>query len=279
MTDFLHSLFGGSTAQQSSQATSTPTNFTDPSLSGLANPLSGTLASLLQQWGVSGPNTTGVGGAAPTTGAENSLLSNISSATAPGNAAQTYINNTLNGNYLPGSPNQNPFLSAAITAAQRPTLDNLTQTLTRDLPGRFTANGQMIQANTGDNGGSSAFDRAAALATQSAANASTDIASNIGSAAYTNERQNQNTAAGLDQSQVQTSIAALQAEALPRLIQQYGLDQGVSLFQSSISSLLQLLGQVGQVQNPVLANNSQSTSQGTSNTDKGVVPGLFPKGL
>lgn len=278
MTDFLHSIFGGSTASQNSQSTSTPTNFTDPSLRGLSPDLSSSLRTLLGQYGTSGPQYGGQTSAS-ITGNETSLLSNINSQVAPGNDASSYIKSVLGGNYLPGSPNQNPYLAQAITAAQRPVLDNLTQTLTRDLPGRFTQGGQFIQANTGDNGGSSAFDRAAAIATQSAANMSTDIAAKIGSDAYTNERQNQNTAAQLDQTQVQTTINALQAEALPRLIQQYGLDQGTKLFQTSTQALLQLLGQIGQVQAPTLANTSQSTAQGQSNTDKGIVPGLFPKGI
>lgn len=278
MTDFLHSIFGGSSAQQTAQATSTPTNFTDASLQGLSPDLASSLRTLLGQYGTTGPQYGGQT-TAPITGNESSILDTIKSQVAPGNDASTYIKSVLNGNYLPGSSNQNPYLQQAITAAQRPVLDNLTQTLTRDLPGRFTQGGQFIQANTGENGGSSAFDRAAAIATQSAANMSTDIAAKIGSDAYTNERQNQNTAAQLDQTQVQTTINALQAEALPRLIQQYGLDQGTKLFQTSTAALLQLLGQIGQVQSPTLANTSQSTSQGTSNTDKGIVPGLFPKGI
>jgi hypothetical protein len=279
MSEVLKNLFGGSTSESNQYSQSLPVNETNPALSGLANPLSGSLSSLLQQWGLSGPQYSGQT-SAPLTGTESSLLNN-SNLTNPGADAGGYIKSVLNGNYMPGSPNGNPFLAATITAAQRPTLDNLNQVLTRSLPGAFSQAGQSIQANGNNNanGGSSAFDRAAALAYQSAANTSTDIASNIGSNAYNTGISQQEDAAKLDQNQVNTTVQALQAEALPRLIQQYGLDQAVSLFQNGVQSLLSLLQLVGGAQAPVIANQSYSNGSSQSSSEKGVVPGLFPKGI
>lgn len=283
MTGVLNAIFGGSQSNQNTQSTSTQQNYTNPSLSGLAPGLASNLQQLLSSFGSTTANAGNPTAAstptpqAPVTGQEGNLLNTIGSQVGPGTDSAAYIKQVLNGNYLPGSPNQNPYLSAAITAAQRPTLDNLTQTLTKDLPGRFAAAGQSLQPNSpgSTGGGSSAFDNAAALAFQSAANTSTDIASNIGSNAYNAERGNQNVAAGLDQNEVNNTISALQASALPRLIQQNGLDQGLSLFQSQISNLLDVLKTIGAVQAPTLAANSQSTGTGTSTASKGIVPDIF----
>lgn len=277
MSDLLHSLFGGSDAQ--STQSSTPTNMTDPSLQGLAPGLSSSLQQILSQFQGSvagGPTPTPQ---APVTGQEQTLLNTIGSQVGPGTASAGYVKNVLNGDYMPGSTSGNPFLAQAITAAQRPTLDNLTQTLTRDLPGRFAAAGQSLQPNSpgSTGGGSSAFDRAAALAFQSAANTSTDIASNIGSNAYNTGVQQQENAAGLDQNAVDKTISALQASALPRLIQQNGLDQGLTMFQQQTQSLLDILKTIGAVQAPTVANTS--VGQSTSTKDNGIVPSLFPKGL
>ena len=285
MSGILKSLFGGSDATQQSTSSSTQTNYTDPTLSGLAPDLAGLIRSIS-----SGLNTR-TGGADPSTATptpqagvtaqEQSILDTLGTQIGGGTDRAAYIKQVLSGDYLPGSDKQNPFLAAAITAAQRPTLDNLTQTLTRALPGRFAQAGQQLQANSPGSagGGSSAFDRAAALAFQSAANTSTDIASNIGSAAYNQERQEQTKAAALDQQEVDTTIKGLQASALPRLIQQNGLDQGLAIFQQQTQALLDLLKTIGAVQAPTLAANSTSQSTGESSTQKGIFPALFPKGV
>lgn len=284
MGDFLRQVFGGSQQTQQSTATSTPSNYTDPSLSGLANPLSGSLQQLLQSFNgqannAGNPNTATSVPQAPVTGNEQNLLNTIQGQVGPGTDSANYIKNVLSGQYLPGQPGGNPFLQAAITAAQRPTLENLTQTLTRDLPGRFTQGGQFIQSNTGDQGGSSAFDRAGAIATRGAANAIGDIATNMSNTQYTNERQNQNVAAGLDQNEVNNTISALQASALPRLIQQNGITQGLALFQQQTDNLLNILKTIGTVQAPTLANTSTSQSSGQGTSEKGIFPDLFPKGV
>lgn len=285
MTDVLKSIFGGSTATQTSQSTSTPNNYTDPSLSGLSPDLAAFLRQTLSGFG---GQSAGAGNPvanatpttqAPVTGQEGNILSSLGGQVGPNTDRATYMSDVLAGKYLPGQANANPFFDAAVKAAQRPTLEGLTDTLTRALPGRFTANGQMIQSNTGDQGGSSAFDRAAAVATRGAANAIGDIATNMGNTQFTNERQQQTTVAGLDQQEVQTTISALQASALPRLIQQNGLDQGLALFQQQTQNLLDVLKTIGAVQAPTLASTSQSTGSGNSSTEKGIVPALFPKGF
>lgn len=276
MSSLVQGLFGGSQSTQGTQSTSQSVNETNPALSSLATPLSGSLSQLLQQWGVSGPQYTGQT-VAPLTGNQNSLL-NSSTLTQPGAASNQYIGSVLNGSYMPGQPNQNPFTNAAIQGANTATNEGLATTLGNTLPGRFTANGQFIQPNTTGNGGSSAFDTAAALATQSAANADASNAASIENNAYNVGVQQQTAAAGLDQTAVNTSVQALQAQALPQLVQQYGLDQGVQLFQTGITNLLSLLQTIGAVQSPVLGTDAQSTGTAQSTASKGVIPDLYPKG-
>lgn len=271
---------GQSTTNGQSNGSSTTSNYTDPALSKLSGSLADTLKQVLASFGSQTANAgnpianSTAAPQAPVTPQEQQLLSQLSTQTGPGTASADYIKKTLAGNFLPGQPGANPFFDAAVHAAQRPTLQGLQETLSRSLPGRFTLGGQQIQSNAGDQGGSSAFDRAAAIATRGAADAVGDIATNMGNTQYGNERQQQTAAAGLDQAQVDQTIKGLQAAALPRLIQQNGLDKGLALFQQQTSNLLDFLKTIGTVQAPTLGTNavSSSTSSGQS-TNAGVSNG------
>lgn len=268
----------------------------------------------------------------------------------------------LNFNTLPGvDPGQigggfgtgeNPFLNAMIESAQRPTLQGLEETLSRTLPGRFTQAGHFVQPQ-----GSSAFDRAAAIATRGAADAMGDIATKISYQSYDDERnrqlqseiteyqgrlqagvaeleaalaqgqteyagqlqqqlaglsaemqkkqsefdaraamleQNRNlqaqeqlqgrqftheaqtgaedrklAAAGL-QSQISTqefqnTLQNLQAQALPRMIEEFGIERGIEQFNNRMNSLMVLLQTAGGVSSPVIAQQSKSSSFQMSN--------------
>lgn len=141
-----------------------------------------------------------------------------------------------------------PLLKAYIESVQRPILEGLTETLTRDLPGRFTQAGQMVQPR-----GSSAFDRAAAIATRGAAQAQQDIGTQIGYEAYKNsgDRYAQ---------EIDTTIKNLQAQALPRLIQELGIERGIEQFNQRVTALMQTLGITAGVTQPTIANNQSSKS-------------------
>lgn len=183
------------------------------------------------------------------------LIRSLLMGDATGNDRQPYLNDVISGKYT--DPNSNPFLNDYIKAAQRSTLEGLTETLDRTLPSRFTQAGQFVQPQ-----GSSAFDRAAAIATRGAANAIGDIATNIGYNAYAKERDLQQSAVPLSQQEVQTTISNLQAQALPRLIQQYGIDAGLKEFQNRMSSVLDALKIAAGLSAPTVGNESQGTSFG-----------------
>lgn len=259
------SLFGGSTQSSSSE----PVDITPPELRTLRSPFASTTRGLFT--GSSPINlgafptyssATGSPNVAPIGANEQTLLSQLMSAQGP---AQDLIRQTLAGKFLPGNQGSNPFLEAAIQSAQRPTLQGLEETLSRTLPGRFTQGGHFVQPQ-----GSSPFDRAAALATGNAASALGDIASNISFGGYEAERGRQQQAIQLSQQDIQTSIQNLNAQALPRLIQDLGIERGMSEYQSRIQAVLQALQTVS---GTLLSAGTKSQSQGTSSN--GIIPTLL----
>lgn len=267
MTNVLRTIFGGSKTQSTAQ--SAPVDVQASEFKKLRGPFSDTLLKLIQGGGTpeyTGPLTEPLGNA------EKDILSYLQSNTGSGSPARGPLDATLRGDFLPGGANANPFLDAAIRAAQRPTLEGLEEVLSRVLPGRFTAAGQFVQPQ-----GSSAFDRAAAIASRGAANSLADIATNISAGAYESERGRQQQAITLNQQEVDTTIKNLQAQALPRLIQENGIDRALQLFQQRTASLLQLLQTLGGVTAPVVGQQSSSQSSGQSINNP--FSALFPKGL
>ena len=256
-------IFGGS----KQQATSTPVDMTPDAFKGLRDQFAGALSQMLQQGGTpkyEGPLK------ADMTGTEGDILSGLLGQTGEGTSRNTYLQDILAGKYLPGQEGANPFLNAAIEAAQRPTLQGLTEALERSLPGRFTQAGQFVQPQS-----SSAFDRAAAIATRGAADAMSDIATNMSYAGYESERGKQQEAVQLDQAEVDATIKNLQAQALPRLIEELGIERALSLFQTNTQSILSILQTLAGVTSPTVANQQQSTGS----SYKGAFSQLFPGGI
>lgn len=268
---------GQSTSNGVSNSASTTSNYTNPALTGLGGTLADTLKQVLSSFSAQTANAgdplsnSAAAPQAALSDQEHQLLGNLTTQTGPNTDSAAYIKSVLAGNFLPGQPGASPFFDAAVRAAQRPTLEGLQETLSRTLPGRFTLAGQQIQSNSGDQGGSSAFDRAAAIATRGAANAISDIATNMGNTQYGAERAQQTAAAGLDQAQVDQTIKGLQAAALPRLIAQNGLDKGLALFQQQTQNLLEFLKTIGTVQAPTLGTNAVASSSQSGQSSTGSV--------
>lgn len=261
MNSIVRTLFGGSNASQSSQSTSTPTDVQDPAYQALRPDLANFLKSYLSTGGpeYQGPLN------APIGANEQTQLDTLMGQTGPNTQRQGVISDTLAGKFLPGQQGSNPFLESAIQAAQRPTFQGLEETLSRALPGRFTAAGQFTQPQ-----GSSAFDRAAAIASRGAADAAADIATKMSYAGYEGERSRQQEAVTLDRQEVDSTVQNLQAQALPRLIQELGIERGLAEFQRRTTALLQVLQTIGGVSAPVIGNTQQSSSQGTATANKGI---------
>lgn len=270
---FLDALFGGSEQQVTSSSSSKPKDVTPPEIQGLRGPFAQAIAGLLGF----GPSTnlegipsfsasTGNPMVAPMAAGEQDMLTRL---LAEGQGRADLLNKTTSGHFLPGSPGANPFLDAAIRAAQRPTLEGLEETLGRVLPGRFTQGGQFTQP-----GGSSAFDRAAAIATRGAAQSMGDIATNLTFGVTEAERGRQQQAISLGQEEVKTTISNLQAQALPRMIQDLGIERAQAEFKNRIAALLQALATVTAAPLTTIAQESKSSSTGTASSTGGIIPGI-----
>lgn len=175
---------------------------------------------------------------------------------------------TLAGGFLPGGDRANPFLESAIGIAQRPTMEALQQAVGRQIPGMFAAAGQQVGQGVG-RGGSTAKDLNVIRAAETGGRALGDIATNMSNQAYQFERGLQQGAIGLQQQDIGAMIANLQAQGLPRQIQDLGITRGIALGQQGVGNWLQGLQIAGQM--PLQATGN--TSQGTSST--GMLNSLF----
>lgn len=269
MSDFWKMIFGGSDSEQTS--ISTPKDMTPDEFKGLRDPFSLALSKALGSGGpqYDGPLTANM------SGNEKSLLDQLMGQTGAGTSRNRLLEDTIAGKFLPGGEGSNPFLEAAIKAAQRPTLQGLTETLDRTLPGRFTAAGQFVQPQ-----GSSAFDRAAAIATRGAADAVGDIATKMSYQGYNDERSRQQEAIPLSRAEVDATVTNLQAQGLPRMIQDQGIDRGIALFQQRTQQLLEILKLIGGVTSPTIANQqyAHGTAEGQSGALPSIIKGFTPTG-
>lgn len=263
---FLDSIFGG--GEQKNKSVTKPVDMTPPELSGLRSPFADALKALLGTstgGGLSGiPAPTGPL-AAPMGAGETAALSTLTQDDPLQAQRRALLSSTMQGNFLPGQPGANPFLQASIEAAQRPTLQGLEDTLSRVLPGRFTQAGQFVNPQ-----GSSPFDFAAARATGDVAREVGDIATRMSFGSHEAERGRQQETIQLGQQEVQTMVTNLQAQALPRLIEDMGIERGQKIFQERLQALLQALGVI--TQTPLQTVASQQKSTGSQTTQTGIVP-------
>lgn len=189
----------------------------------------------------------------------------------------------LSGEFL--SPESNPYLRASIESAQRPLIDQFREVALPRLQGEFARAGQFSQPN-----GSSPFDRAAALATTGLTGQLGDIATRLTAANYDAERARQleafrtvdqaasneagrargafdaassagaegraraeraaSTLPALDEQEVNGLLQALQAAALPRLIQDQGIERGLQIYRERVAALLDALRLGGSLASP-----------------------------
>lgn len=276
-------LFGGSSSQ--SNYTSTPSNLQNPAYTSLSPDVASALQSLFATGQPSALNPTQVQGQ-PSNGAANPLVAGLTGQEtglvnqAVGQAApnSNVVNagNAINSMLAPGyaaSLATNPFTQSVVGAATQPLINAFNQTTVPALNGQFTAAGQRVNNSSasGQAGGSSAFDNAFN-------NAQTNLQSNIGATAANIEGSAYNTglaqqsnainqAGALSTQQLQNTIQSLTAAALPRMVQQYGIQQGLSLYQQQVQTILTALGLGGQVSQPAIANTATGSSQGSSTPD------------
>jgi hypothetical protein len=266
---------------------------------GLQQPVAGQISQLFQTGG--GPTAPGPFAAGLGANEQQMLQMLQQQAQQPSGAMQAgqgFLQQLLGGQ-LPsatamqgGTPTGevNPFLAAAIDAAQRPLIENFQDVVAPALRAQFTGAGQQIQGQ-----GSSPFQMAAARAQGGLASAMGDIGSQmafadlaqrqqLGSQEFqqardlmTRERQQQleavPVASGVDRAQLENLLANLEAQALPRMIEQLGIDQGIEEFRRRQAQLMQAISMGGQLGSPTVATVGGGGVGGTA-----AQPGIFGPG-
>lgn len=187
---------------------------------------------------------------------------NASQNTASSQASQGYLGNVLSGQFL--SPQSNPYLQATIEAAQRPALAAFQEVTMPNIRAQFTNAGQQLQGQ-----GSSPFMETQRQAERDLMNSLSDISTNIAGQNFQAERSRQQEAAALapqvQRQEVDQLVAGLQAQALPMLIEDLGIERGIAEFNQRINTLLAALQTGVQAASP-----STQTIDGTAGS-----PGLL----
>ena len=228
----------------------TPSQVVDPTPDPFAD-LQQPVADLLQGFmGTGGPAFQG-DLTAGVTGQESDLLARIGELgggeTALTGQSSDLLSRVLGGDFL--GPGSNPFLNDLITSLQERETKNFERVTLPRLQSTFTAAGQRIQPE-----GSSPFDTAAAMSTGDLLDRLSGISTQISAGNFEAERGRQQEAIGLagqlTQQNLSQGIQALQASALPRLIEQLGLDKGMEEFRRRIDVILQTLQTAGVLSSP-----------------------------
>lgn len=188
-----------------------------------------------------GPKVEGPFTAAITPGETSALEQFRQNAFDPGGvgaAADAQLKATL------GDPNSNPFLQAMIDAAQRPLIQSAQLQELRDRA-NFTGTGQKIQAST-------AFQENRNNAIRDTEQQVADVATRL---AY-EERQNQLQAATLANSRLSEQREGIAALALPRMIEQFGIDAGNKELQRRFQAMEQALTVLANLTQPSMSTRS-----------------------
>lgn len=247
----------------------TPSEF-----SALRDPLAATLSQFL----AGGSSAGGFPGpfVAPITSEETASINRIRGLTSgapPTEAAATdLLRRTLSGEFL--TPESNPFLEAMFTAAARPVIRNFQDVVQPELRAQFTRGGQFIQP-----GSSSPFATALARAGTGFTENLTDLAAQIFGPAYQFERGLQQGAVpqaiALGQEPLRRETINLAVQALPREIEQRGIDAAMQNFFQATGLQLDAAQLAALVANPNLVTvpGSPSTfSQITSGLTQAALP-------
>lgn len=194
-----------------------------------------------------GPFAAGMGGA------ERAAFRNVQNMAfnSPVSAAtDAELAKTIGGGYL--TPDSNPFMQGMMDAAVRPIMTQFREGEEMDRA-LFTRSGQKIQH-------SSPFSTARAKAVEGTASAIGDATSRVANQAYQQERQNQLHAMTTASARFQNSLQALQASALPRMIEEMGIERGMAEFNRRMEMIRDVLAIGAQVSQPVIANESEQSN-------------------
>lgn len=297
MTNLLQDVFGGSQSKSQGQFTSTPGNFQNSAFTNLAPQVASGLSNLFSLGNTPGINATGANATgqgdfnfsnnnslvAPITGQQSALVGQAGAQATPTTQqgqANNFLSTVLNPAWL--NTASNPLVQNLVSSSVAPLLSAWNQQVMPNLTSQATQAGQ--QANSTPSattpGGSSAFGRNVALAGTNLGQQVAQTAAGIELPAFENAVQQAQSAAtqanAFPTMQLNNTINALQASALPQLTQQYGINQALQLFQTRIQQIMTALGMGAQAAQPVVANTSQGTNSSSSNSSNGILSAFAP---
>lgn len=192
--------------------------------------------------------------AAPVTGAEqfglDQLQQGVFGVGGIGQAQDDFLRNAIAGG------EDNPFLQDTINAATRPIIENAQL---RELQDRalFTGAGQKIQ-------GSSAFTEDRTRSLRDTERAVGDIASQIAFQDFERRTRQQFEATELATARFQEQRETIATLALPRLVEQFGLDKANEEMARRITAMENALTELGNLSAPTIGNKSKSAQFNTS---------------
>lgn len=236
---------------------------------GLRDPVAGGLKGIIQSKGgpaFRGPFTADIGAE------EQAALQNVQGFGGNNllqNQSDAFLQSQIEGRAL--TPESNPFLQQTIEAATRPLFRAFDD---RELQERalFGRAGQKLQE-------SSPFAQARSRATEGLLSAVGDVSGRIAGENFQRglDRQQQavNQVQATQQARFQQARGVLEASALPRLIQQFGIDQGKAEFDRRMQMFLAALQTGGQLGSPTLATTSVGIGDPSGLQDLPLVGGLL----
>lgn len=233
-------------------STSQPIDLTPAQFAALRTPFSRELTSMFQTGGgqPEGPLV------APITSQETAglgaLNQNVFGSGGLGAFQDQQLQKTLQGDFL--SPASNPFLQQTIDLALQPIYKNAQRQELLDRA-TFTQNGGRIQ-------GSSPFEKQRLDAIAETDRLATGTAGAIANQNFQQERQRQLEAVGQANARIQSQMQAISALALPRLIQDMGVERGLAEFNNRMNRILQSLQIGANVTQPAIGTVSASKGSG-----------------
>lgn len=168
-----------------------------------------------------------------------------------GTPSQEMLNATVRGDYL--TPDSNPFLSDYISMVQRGVGEQFDEQELLDRA-MFSRAGHTLQE-------SSPFSRARAIATRGYANALGDVGTRIAGQSYEAERARQLQAASqigqLSEAEFGQVQQQLEASALPRLIEEMGIERGQEVFNERMGMVREIFQIAAQLSDVTVGQKSK----------------------
>ncbi len=194
--------------------------------------------------------------------------------TAPlGSTEQTFLDRLTSAQPVSSGINVSGELDvqALIRNAQRPFLEGFKDITLPRLQRGFTAAGQFVQPQ-----GSSPFDQAAALAGRDVSNQLAGIATSLAPIGEQLKLQQGQQKLQLSQADLEQTLTSLRAAALPRLIEDLGIERGLAEFDRRTRATLNAVAVAGPLSSPQVLTVPEGTTLFGKGGETGGAPAASP---